>query len=113
MASEKSVSLQNGQLLTTTNGAAVDLPGKTKDLIAWLNVTAINGATTLDVKIQHSPDKTNWYDLGSAFTQLVGVTGNELVRITDSSFQFVRMVATLAGATQDATLSVQLFHDEA
>lgn len=112
MASEKRLTLQDGQLLATTNGSTFDLPLKTRDLIGHLNVTAINGATTLDVKLQHSPDGTLWYDLGSAFAQLVGVTGDETVRITVSTFEFVRMAATLAGATQDATLTVKLYHDD-
>jgi len=112
MASELKRVLQNGQLLVTTNGALVDLPKRTGKYLAYLNVTAINGATTLDVKLQHTPDKVNFYDLGSAFAQLVGVTGNESVAIPADAYQFVRMVATLAGATQDATFVCELYFDE-
>jgi len=111
MASELVKELQNGQLLTTTNTTPVDLPDKTRDLIAHLVVSVINGATTLDVKLQHSPNKTQWYDLGTPFAQLVGVTGDEAVRITDSAFQFIRIVAALAGATQEATMVVNLHYD--
>ncbi len=112
MASQSKRVLNNGQLLTSTDGpAAQDLPAATKDLIGYLNVSAINAATTLDVKIQHSPDNSTWFDLGSAFTQLVGVTGNETVVISGGSYQWVRMSATLAGATQDATFVCELYYD--
>lgn len=112
MASVVRVQLVSSALTATETGSGVSLEPASQAFVGWLRVSAINGATTLNAKIQHSADKSNWVDLVS-FTALVGVTGTEAKEITFAGvLPFVRGVVTLAGATQTATVDLALYHDK-
>lgn len=111
MASVSKLELMNAALTATTNGATKALELYQTDFMGWLEVSAINGATTAAVKIQHSSDGTNWVDL-ITFASLVGVTGFEAKAPTTSLLTFVRAVVTLSGATQTATVKVYLHYDK-
>ena len=43
--------------------------GRPTDFIFWLDADFVSGTSTLDVKVQHSPDGKNWKDIDS-FTQV-------------------------------------------
>jgi hypothetical protein len=78
----------------------------------FVKVTAITGTTpTLDVKIQESPDGTDWYDVPSFATAQFTTTGSESVRLTVGTklAEKVRVVWTIGGtASPTATFSVHL-----
>jgi hypothetical protein len=110
MSSVSKHSLIDAALTATTTSDAVGTTQKAKSFIGYLSVTAINAATTITAKIQHSPDKTNWYDLVT-FAALVGVVGNERVFVSTAVFPNVRGVATLAGGPPTATAKIELWFD--
>lgn len=57
-------------------------------VVATLDVTSISGSSgTLDIKVQHSPDNANWYDVASgAFAQVTGSTGDETLSLTTGAY---------------------------
>ena len=57
-------------------------------IVATLDVSAIAGSSgTLDVKLQHSPDNQNWYDIdGAAFAQKTGTIGDETLELTTGAY---------------------------
>lgn len=109
-ANSKKVFLSSQALTASATSDPQTLSAKDKSFIGFLNVTDINAATTLNAKIQHSPDKSTWFDLVS-FAALAGVTGNELKFPTTDVLGYVRSVVTLAGATQTATVTLELVYD--
>lgn len=111
MASVSRVLLGSAQLTGSGDGSGVSLESSSTAFVGWFKCSAINAATTLDVKIEHSPNKTDWKTL-CTFAQLVGVTGSEVKQITDGVLPFVRYSATLAGVTKDATVEVALYFDK-
>lgn len=112
MASVGKVTLQASTALTASaDGTAKILEQKSTGFVGWLKASAVNGATTIATKIQHSANGTDWVDLGS-FTNLVGVSGFEAIQITSSVLPYVRSKVTLTGATQAATVDVSLYLDK-
>ena len=115
MASNSRIKLIDRALTASVNGDVFDLPDSAKKFIAWLNVSANDGATTVSAKIQHSPDKVNWIDVVS-FANVVNTTGVEakheasFVVANQGLFPNVRCVVTLAG-TPSATVEVSLWFD--
>jgi hypothetical protein len=110
MAASNKLSLASGSLTATETGEAKSLPNGAKGFIAYLSATAV-AISTLDVTIQHSPDKTNWYNVVS-FTQLAA-PGNEIKQHANFTvanmnlFPNLRAVRTLgAGATVTAEVSI-------
>lgn len=117
MASVSNLVLINGALTASTTGDKKSLGPRGKKFVGYLKATSVNGATTLNAKIQHSPDDVYWFDVVS-FTALVGVDGSELkdgTQFTASEMgllPYVRGLVTLAGATQAATVLMQLWFDD-
>jgi hypothetical protein len=75
-----------------------------------------NGTTVVDGKIQHGPTSSGpWTDLAS-FTTATGSTGStpkevHIPAATTSIFQFLRGVATISGASPNADITLELYHD--
>jgi hypothetical protein len=92
---------------TTTNGTAVSTSGNT-GIVVYLKVTAVTGETpTLNIKLQDSPDGTNWYDVPSAtFTEATGVTTER--KVFTNIGDYIRAVATIAGTTPAFTFTVKV-----
>lgn len=118
MASVSKLALINGALTATTNGDKKATQSRSKKFIGYLKCTAINGATTLTGKIEHSPDSgTNWYTV-CTFNALVGVVGTQVIHesaftvANQGIFPHVRGVATLAGVAQTATVQLDLWFDD-
>ena len=69
-------------------------------LYATLDGTEDSGTATVDVAIQSSPDRTNWFATGTTFTQLTA-TGSETKNIVDGKFhRYVRFAVTVGGSGQ-------------
>lgn len=101
--------LESTALTATTTGDSKSTELHQTDFLGWLNVSANDGSTTVDVDIEHSPDGQNWV-VAASFTQLVNVTGREAISIA-KLMSHVRAVVTLAG-TPSATVEVLLLLDK-
>lgn len=110
MASTNVITLVSDALTATATSDAKSLEQRFDRFIGWIDVSAIHAATTVAAKIQHSPDGTNWKDW-ITFTNAVGAVAREAVFPTTDVFGRVRSVVTLSGATQSATVKVQLWYD--
>ena len=116
MAAVARLKLIQSALTDSATGTSYSLGGRANSFAAWLNVSACHASTTVNAKLQHSPDGTNWIDLVS-FTAIAGTTGTEAkyqASFTGAGVVFpnVRAVVTLAGATKSATVLVALYFDD-
>lgn len=94
----------------TVNGNAFDTDGA-NTLVAKLDVTAISGSPTLDVKLQTTDNPTiagaTWQDVGS-FAQKTGVAAE--TKFFTGLGTFSRWVRTVAGtATPKATYTLEAY----
>lgn len=108
MASIQKLTLLQSQTLTvdTTSDIQATENGMV-DLVGVLVMSAVVGAApTVDVKIEHSIDGSNWFDL-CTFAQLT-TTGKEYKHITIPALSQVRAVVDLGGTITSATLKVEL-----
>lgn len=84
--------------------------------VAFLSVTACDAATTVDVRLEHSSDKSTWFEFVN-FTDIVGTTGSELIYEKNFTggpevLANVRAKVLLSGVTKSATVKVELCYDE-
>lgn len=94
----------------TTNSAAFGVGNPAGQVTLFTRVTAASGTSpTLNVKLQESPDGNNWYDVGTASTNLTGVSTQRFVCTYEGSnvggltaIQY-RVVATLGGTSPNFT----------
>ena len=80
-------------------------------IVATLDVTGITGSTgTLDVKLQHSPDNSNWYDIaGAAFAQVAGAEGDESLELTTGAYyRYVRADYEIGAGDRAYDFSIHL-----
>lgn len=85
----------------TTSGSHElgDWPGMFDEVVAYLDVTAIDTGTTLDVKYQVSPDGgTTWFD-HTSFTQITTSTGSERKVLTRPAGVLGKLVWTIVGTS--------------
>jgi hypothetical protein len=115
MASSSKINLANSAMTAaTTDGTSNLLPAKARKLIGHITTAATNGATTVTAKIQHSPDKTNWYDY-IAFTAIVGTNTSELKNPASNDLAvmpYVRSTVALSGATKASTVTIDLWYED-
>jgi hypothetical protein len=91
----------------TGNDTGQALGGAFNNIALYVNVTAASGTTpTLVVKLQDSPDGTNWYDITGATTASLTTTGAVAVRTTVACGHSIRAVWTIGGTTPSFTFSV-------
>lgn len=104
------VSIQSGSLTATTTGSSVTFarPKCPPPYGAVLTLSAIGAGTSLVVKIQHSADNTNWFDLATFAAKTA--TGSELINVTVAVLPYLRSVHTFTGGTTTCTSTVDLWH---
>lgn len=91
----------------TGQTSGVDL-GPFDESIVLLNVTAASGTgPTLDVKIQTSDDNSDWYDLGSSFSQITAVSKPAALKLTNFG-KYIRAVYTIGGTSPSFTFTIKL-----
>lgn len=91
----------------TTTSAASSLQSGSKNLILLTTVSNhTDGSYALE--IEHSPDGTNWFSLGTVAAQ--AADGASFTRITDSSFHIFRAKLTASGVTTGATVECSIMH---
>ena len=109
MASTNKLSLVSQPALAANyTSAAQSLQPRSIDLIGVINCLNVDAATTVDAKVQHSPDNIIWFDL-ITFTSVVGVASNELKNVSVPVLTYVRAVVTLSGTTKLADVYVDLY----
>jgi hypothetical protein len=111
MSSNAKQTLMNESLTASADGDSFNLPGRGDSHIAFLKAENVNGATTVNAKIQHSPNGVDWFDLAS-FAALAGVNGSEVVNITAHVLPQLRASVTLVGATQEADALIEIYFRE-
>ena len=111
MASATGDLLISEALTGNKNSEKFNLETNSDKFIVTIDATAVNAATTVSAKLQHSHDGSNWFDVVS-FTNIVGVEGHEAKQVTDNLLPYVRASVTLAGATKAATVKVMLWFDK-
>jgi hypothetical protein len=113
MASVQNEYLQKSTALTAdVTSSEFMLSGRTTDFVGTIVATAVNAATTISAKIQHSHNNINWFDL-LVFTSIVGVSSAEPKFVTSGQgvLTYVRSVIVLTGTTKEATLDIKLWFD--
>lgn len=93
----------------TANGSSFTLPAWAKACNARLHAVKNSGTTpTLDVKVQHSPDGSVWFD-ELTFTQVTTGTSDQIQHLNTASSRqlpFVRAALTLGGTTPNFDAAV-------
>jgi len=110
MASVNRLQLSSGAISGDTNGTAYTLEGLQLDFAGLLKISALGAGTSLVVKIQTSPDNSNWIDW-ITFTTATA-TGGEVVRATTFGMTYVRAKFDFTGGTETCTATVDLFYDK-
>ena len=78
-----------------------------KDVSWFLDSDIGSTADTLDVKVEHSPDKVLIADAaGGAFTQVTDAAALQEVKKTTDTMRFARLNFTIAGVTPSFTFGV-------
>jgi len=110
MASVALIQLFDATAITsTTTASSKTLEATQVDFIAWLDISVNDGATTVDVDIEHSADNSSFV-VAASFTQVVNSTGQEAINIS-KLLPYARAKITLAG-TPSATVKVSLYFDK-
>lgn len=79
---------------------------------AYLITDYVSGtATTLDVTLQHSPDGTNWFDVGS-FTQATTSDTSDDFQITSALYSNVRAKITTTGTSPNYNVTVEIWGEQ-
>ena len=114
MASVSFIHLLTGSTVTATSSSdSKSLEMFQKDFIAVLK---LSGRTqgTYNIKLQHSADNVNFFDV-VAFTEVAaGATANEIKQIvtgTTNLLPHVRVLSTVTVAVGDAVVDVKLYFD--
>lgn len=87
---------------TTANGTGVDLQQRRGTALVILDSAAGTGTNpTLDVKLQDSPNDSDYTDItGAAFTQVINAANRQTLRINlDGTARYVRAVLTIGGTS--------------
>lgn len=92
-----------------TQSTPKGLEAKDDDLVFELDATKTGGTGSLDVTIQHSFDKVNWYTL-VAFTQLTA-TGKQLVtpQLGTVPLQYVRADINIGSGPPTYSITVNAY----
>lgn len=96
-------------ITATDTGAAADITDYTGNGSFVLNSGACSGADNVSsVKLQHSPDGTNWTDTGLVFGNVTnsGPSFQTIYANFDVLDKYVRAVNTLSGTTPSVVYGV-------
>lgn len=77
----------------------------------FVNVTAVSGVLpTLVVKLQHSPDGENWYNMGSITTSTLNATGtySSTPAALGLLAEYIRVVWTIGGTNPSFTFTADV-----
>lgn len=111
MASTSTLVLVNNETITTTkNGTPRSFGPTDRSFLGALVIANVSGGSpTFDVDIETSPDRTNWFNVGS-FAQVTADDAKEL-QISRDLFVNIRAVVTVGGTTPTGDVTVKLWFD--
>jgi len=122
MASADTLPLANATLTASANSDAVNVRVGAKDFFVSFTGKNVDASTTFDLKLQHSANGVEWYDVdGGAFTQVSGAGDvDELLDLSKGLTGFsptkllglVRVVSTISGATPSIDVVCSLHFDK-
>lgn len=107
----KQTLMDNETLSATTAGSSFNLIGRSDRHVGFIKAANVNAATTVTGVIQHSPNGIDWFTLAT-FAAIAGAAGSEVVNITAGVLPNVRANVTLAGATQAADVTMDIYFRE-
>lgn len=110
MAAVQKVLIHSAAVSGTTNGSAVSLEGIQTDFVGFLDVSAIGAGTTATVKIERSPNGSDWFDW-ITFTGASAI-GKQIKDATAPGLSYARMSVSFVGGTTTATILVSLHYDK-
>ena len=110
MASVQKITLFSGSVSSNSSGSAVSLEGLQDDFVGFLDITAIGAGTTATVKIERSPNGSDWFDWIN-FSAANSV-GKQLKDATAPGLSYARMTISFMGPPTVATMSVTLSFDK-
>ena len=103
--------LLNAVSIVSANGAAQILVDDLEGFGAVIVATSVTGTSpTFDMKIQHSHDGTNWFDL-TTFTQIT-TASSEFKAITGEVLKYIRYSLVAGGTTPSANLEVAFCYND-
>lgn len=97
--------------VTASAQSGIIFVGSFKELSVFLDAANVSGTTpTLDVKIETSPDGTNWYQV-AAFTQVTTVASKQVITLgagftTQGFGNQIRANMTTGGTTPNYTVGI-------
>jgi len=103
--------IPSDQYTTSQNGSGVNVRDYVGKVMIILDSSAAGTTNeTLDVKIQSSPDNTNWTDIsGATFNQVTTSASLQKIGLNiDEQTKYIRAVATIAGTAPAPKFSVHM-----
>jgi hypothetical protein len=110
MASVQKIDLYSASVTANASGSAVSLDSLQTDFVAYLNVSALGAGTTATVKVERSPNGSDWFDW-ITFTGAAAV-GKQIKDATAPGLSYARASVTFVGGATTATLAVTLHCDK-
>lgn len=108
---KNSLEMLNATVTASQNGSAITLQDNYEGFGAVFKASSMTGTSpTYDMKIQHSHNGTDWFDL-STFAQLTA-DGSEYKAITGEVMEFVRYVLVVGGTTPSAALELNFAYND-
>jgi len=110
MAAVQKVLIYSGSLTGNYTDGSVSLEGLQTDFVGFLDVSAIGVGATVTVKIERSPNGTDYFDW-ITFSS-AGTVQKQIKDATAPGLSYARMSATFVGGTTTATIAVSLHYDK-
>lgn len=110
MAAVQKIQVHSGAVSGNTSGAAISLEGLQTDFVGYLDVSALGAGTTATIKVERSPNGSDWFDWISF--SAAAATGKQIKDATAPGLSYARMTVSFVGGTTTATISVSLHYDK-
>lgn len=110
MAAVQKISIHSGAVSGNTSGAAVSLEGLQTDYVGFVDVSALGAGTTATIKIERSPNGSDWFDWISF--SAVSAVGKQIKDATAPGLSYARMLVSFVGGTTTATITLSLHYDK-
>ena len=103
--------LLNATTTATASGSAVKLSDDMEGFAAVIKASSTGGTSpTFDMKIQHSHNGTDWFDL-TTFTQITADT-TEYKAIASEVLEYIRYDLTVGGTTPTSDLELYFCYND-
>jgi len=110
MAAVQKIDVWSASVTGNDSGAALSLDALQTDFVAFVNVSALGAGTTAIIKLERSPNNSDWFEWISF--KSVAAVGKQIKDATVPGLSYVRGSVSFAGGTTTATLAITLHHDK-